>query len=75
MRESGLDTEQAEETHRRIPAMPYIAFCAACILGRSGAGWGNFKRLKCWWTSCWKEVLGSKFDLINVGGGIPVYKI
>lgn len=73
---SGLDLEQAEETCRRILAMPYVHLRGLHMhVGDQvpeSEPFAKATKVLVDESRRTEEVLGIKFDLINVGGGIPV---
>ncbi|WP_392449590.1 diaminopimelate decarboxylase family protein [Edwardsiella piscicida] len=73
---SGLDLEQAEETCRRILAMPYVHLRGLHMhVGDQvpeAEPFAKATRVLVDESRRLEQVLGITFDLINVGGGIPV---
>lgn len=73
---SGLDLEQAEETCRRILQMPYVKLRGLHMhVGDQvpeSEPFAKATKVLVDESRRLEEVLGIKFDLINVGGGIPV---
>ncbi len=73
---SGLDLEQAEETCRRILQMPYVRLRGLHMhVGDQvpeSAPFAKATKVLVDESRRLEHVLGIKFDLINVGGGIPV---
>lgn len=73
---SGLDLEQAEETCRRILQMPYVRLRGLHMhVGDQvpeAEPFAKATRILVNESCRLEQVLGIKFDLINVGGGIPV---
>ncbi len=73
---SGLDLEQAEETCRRILEMPYVHLRGLHMhVGDQvpeSEPFAKATKVLVDESRRLEEVLGIKFDLINVGGGIPV---
>ncbi|MGK3143879.1 diaminopimelate decarboxylase family protein [Pantoea sp. C2G6] len=73
---SGLDLEQAEETCRRILHMPYVKLRGLHMhVGDQvpeSAPFAKATKVLVDESRRLETVLGIKFDLINVGGGIPV---
>ncbi|GGY26206.1 diaminopimelate decarboxylase family protein [Paludibacterium paludis] len=72
---SGLDLEQAEETCRRILAMPYVRLRGLHMhVGDQvpeAEPFAKATRVLVDESRRLEETLGIRFDLINVGGGIP----
>jgi D-ornithine/D-lysine decarboxylase len=73
---SGIDLEQAEETCRRIIEMPYVHLRGLHMhVGDQvpeSEPFAKATKVLVDESRRLEEVLGIKFDLINVGGGIPV---
>ncbi|MCO6545130.1 MAG: diaminopimelate decarboxylase [Gilliamella sp.] len=73
---SGIDLEQAEETCRRILEMPYVHLRGLHMhVGDQvpeSEPFAKATKVLVDESRRLEEVLGIKFDLINVGGGIPV---
>ena len=73
---SGLDLEQAEETCRRILDMPYVNLRGLHMhvgdQGPEAEPFAKATKVLVDESRRLEEVLGIRFDLINVGGGIPV---
>lgn len=73
---SGIDLEQAEETCRRILEMPYVHLRGLHMhVGDQvpeAEPFAKATKVLVDESRRLEEVLGIKFDLINVGGGIPV---
>ncbi|OCG59457.1 diaminopimelate decarboxylase [Gilliamella sp. Nev5-1] len=73
---SGIDLEQAEETCRRILDMPYVHLRGLHMhVGDQvpeAEPFAKATKVLVDESRRLEEVLGIKFDLINVGGGIPV---
>lgn len=73
---SGIDLEQAEETCRRILAMPFVHLRGLHMhVGDQvpeSEPFAKATKVLVDESRRLEEVLGIKFDVINVGGGIPV---
>lgn len=73
---SGIDLEQAEETCRQILAMPYVHLRGLHMhVGDQvpeAEPFAKATRVLVDESRRLEQVLGIRFDLINVGGGIPV---